>query len=310
MGSVKSQGIILKVIEYSETSNIVTAWTREFGKVSLIAKGARRPKSPFESALDVLAFCRLVFIQKPNQTMGILTEAKLERRFRNRRGKLEWLYGGYYVAELLKCFIEEGEANPWLFDLTNQTLERLDQPIEQKPGDTPACENQEIAELNVCLICFEIGLLTALGHFPLLTHCVGCGKKRQTDAVVGFAIGAGGIVCPECRGWQSPVVDLQDAEIQTLTKLKEMIVQPMIVPIGEVGSSDRQTVCDSLPSIGRVQELEGAYEIGSNQGMFPADHKCQQIRRVLNAYLSQMAGRELRVNPFLKHLLFSGSLTT
>ena len=48
-----------------------------------MAKGARRPKSPFEAALDVLALCRIVFLNKNSDAMGLLTEAKLERRFRS-----------------------------------------------------------------------------------------------------------------------------------------------------------------------------------------------------------------------------------
>jgi len=101
MSSEKTDAIVIRVTEYSETSCIVTMLTRDFGKVTVIAKGARRPKSPFEAAIDVLAICRIVFIAKTN-SLSLLTEAKLEHRFRAGESDLNRLYIGYYVIELLK----------------------------------------------------------------------------------------------------------------------------------------------------------------------------------------------------------------
>ena len=70
MPSEKVQAIVIRVVEFSETSCVVTLFTREFGKISGLAKGARRPKSPFESALDLLAVCRIVFLHKSSDAPG------------------------------------------------------------------------------------------------------------------------------------------------------------------------------------------------------------------------------------------------
>ena len=78
----KSDAIVLRTIEFSETSLVVTLFTREFGKLGVLAKGARRPKGPFEGSLDLLAVCRVVVIRKASDALDLLTEAKLERRFR------------------------------------------------------------------------------------------------------------------------------------------------------------------------------------------------------------------------------------
>src|ERR1700759_1186677 len=101
MSSEKATALVLRVIEFSETSAIVTLLTRECGKVRALAKGARRPKGPFESALDLLGLCRIVFLPKSSDSLDLLTEAKLERRFRPAARDLSRLYAGYYVAELL-----------------------------------------------------------------------------------------------------------------------------------------------------------------------------------------------------------------
>src|SRR6478672_5481893 len=116
MPSEKSRTIVLKVIEFSETSCVVTLFTEDFGKVGALAKGARRPKGPFEGALDLLALVRIVFLRKSSDALDLLTEARLERRFRPNSGDLSSLYAAYYVAELLGELTDDYDPHPELFD--------------------------------------------------------------------------------------------------------------------------------------------------------------------------------------------------
>src|SRR5215470_7362724 len=127
MSSEKAVALVLKVIEFSETSSVVTLFTREFGKIQALAKGARRPKGPFESALDLLAYCRVVFLRKSSGALDLLTEAKLERRFRPPGRNLSCLYAGYYVAEILSELTTDYDPHPALFDLACDTLIGLSQ---------------------------------------------------------------------------------------------------------------------------------------------------------------------------------------
>src|SRR5688500_11330984 len=101
MPAEKTLGIVIRVIDFSESSAVVTLFTRDFGKVGALAKGARRPKGPFESALDLLSVVRVVLLRKSSDALDLLTEAKLEQRFRAASRDLARLYAGYYVAELL-----------------------------------------------------------------------------------------------------------------------------------------------------------------------------------------------------------------
>src|ERR671912_2779882 len=98
--SEKAEALVLRVVEFSETSSVVTLFTREFGKIHGLAKGARRPKGPFESALDLLSVVRLMVIRKSSDALDLLTEARLEQRFRAAGRDLARLYAAYYVAEL------------------------------------------------------------------------------------------------------------------------------------------------------------------------------------------------------------------
>src|SRR5438034_7976447 len=100
MATEKAQALVLRTTDWSETSRIATLWTREFGKVRVLAKGGRRLKSSFESALDLLTVCDIVLLRKSSGSLDLLTEARVERRFPLLSKEMSALYAGYYVAEL------------------------------------------------------------------------------------------------------------------------------------------------------------------------------------------------------------------
>src|SRR5215217_8631860 len=98
MPAEKAVGLVVRTTDWSETSRIATIWTRELGKVRVLAKGGRRLKSNFENALDLLTVCSIVLLRKSSGGLDLLTEAQVMQRFPRLRGDLAALYGGYYVA--------------------------------------------------------------------------------------------------------------------------------------------------------------------------------------------------------------------
>jgi DNA repair protein RecO (recombination protein O) len=210
MSSEKSEAIVLRAVPWSETSFVVTLFTRDFGRVSAIAKGARRLKSPFESSLDLLAKSHVVFIHKGHDTLDLLTEAKLSRRFRSGQIALLPLYCGYYVAELLLSLTEDHQKLNDLFEICDQTLIDLDS------GFSPP-------EL---VLRFEMQLLRVLGHLPTFHLCASCGNPVQShgsgqDTRLGIA--AGGVLCPECLPGQRHVLRIT---APVLEYLMEYATQP------------------------------------------------------------------------------------
>lgn len=205
MSTEKSLAIVLRVVEFSETSLIVTLFTEEFGKIGALAKGARRPKSPFEAALDLLAVCRIVFIHRSTDALDLLTEAKLERRFRSSSRDLSRLYAGYYVAELLQDLTDPSDPHPGLFQAANQTLLELDQgePIHQ------------------LVLRFELTLLRELGLLPSLEACVGCGVLVEPIGRVAFGMLAGGVLCGKCRAGQKQVVSVSADAMKSLQQFAD-----------------------------------------------------------------------------------------
>src|SRR5437660_12211952 len=101
MATEKATALVLRTTDWSETSRIATLWTREFGKVRALAKGGRRLKSSFESALDLLTVCSIVFLRKSSGSLDLLTEAQVVRRYPRLRTDLPALSAAYSVAASL-----------------------------------------------------------------------------------------------------------------------------------------------------------------------------------------------------------------
>src|ERR1700745_3249528 len=123
--SEKALGLVIRTHDWSESSRIATLWTREFGRVRVLAKGGRRLKSNFESALDLLTVCSIVLLRKFSGSLDLLTEAQVVKRFPRLRSDLPALYSAYYVAELLADWTEDYDPHPDLFDEALATLEVL-----------------------------------------------------------------------------------------------------------------------------------------------------------------------------------------
>src|SRR5262245_20087901 len=116
MSAEKALALVIRTTDWSESSRIATLWTREFGKVRVLAKGGRRLKSNFEIALDLLTVCDVVFLRKSSGGLDLLTEARVHERFPALRTNLPALYAGYYVAELLADGTQDYDPHPPLFE--------------------------------------------------------------------------------------------------------------------------------------------------------------------------------------------------
>jgi DNA repair protein RecO (recombination protein O) len=197
--------LVLRVVPWSETSFVVTLFTREVGKVRAVAKGGRRPKGPFESALDVLALCRIVFLRKSSEALDVLTEAKLLRRFRVQGRSLAGLYAGYYVAELLSELTDDYDPHPELFDAANETLAAL-------PAEAAVARR---------LLRFELTALRSLGYLPSLSQCSECGRPLEAAPRITFSPMAGGLLCPACRAGKRQLIALSSAAWQALRVLSD-----------------------------------------------------------------------------------------
>lgn len=189
MPKVSSDAIVLRSVDFSESSLVLTLLTREYGKIHAIAKGARRLKNPFESALDLLAQINVSFIRKSGEVLDLLTEAKLQARFRPDRTTIQALNAGYYLAELLDLTTADGDPMPELYDLAAETLNRYQR-------DDRTADAREY---------FEWNFLDLIGQKPSIRLCANCGARLELETLrdrgnwILLSFLDGGVICPACR---------------------------------------------------------------------------------------------------------------
>jgi DNA repair protein RecO (recombination protein O) len=184
----KATALVLKTTDWSDTSRIATLWTREFGKVRVLAKGGRRLKSNFDSALDLLTVCSIVLLRKSSGSLDLLTEARVVERFPRLRKDLSALHAAYYLAELLADWTEVYDPHPSLFDEALATLQDLGAKLP----------NEQLSVTGPRLARFELVLLRELGYSPVLEACALC-RAPVNEQSLSFSPAAGGVLCPRCQ---------------------------------------------------------------------------------------------------------------
>jgi DNA repair protein RecO (recombination protein O) len=146
----KTTGVVLRTHPVTESSLIVVWLTREFGKLRTVAKGARRPKSPFRGRVEPFYLDELIFLRSRRSDLHILHECSLIEPHRHLRENLKKLHAAMYFCELADLATEPEHAEEKLFTLLCSTLRTL----------------HESAWQPMLVPWFEINLLAALGFDP------------------------------------------------------------------------------------------------------------------------------------------------
>ncbi len=183
MASIKSArykdqpGYVLHSYPYQETSLIVEVYTREFGRVAMVAKGAKRPHSPLRSVL--MPFHALTLDWSGRSDLKTLRTAEWRGAFRLLRGRA--LMCGFYLNELLLKLLHRDDPHDALFDAYEQTLQAL-------LGN---------ADHAVVLRCFEKRLLSELGYALLLDVDAQTGQPLQAQRRYQYLIDRGPVAAAE-----------------------------------------------------------------------------------------------------------------
>src|SRR5256714_3429146 len=183
MSLLTTDAIVLHAFDYLESSRIIRLLTRDAGVQSVLARGARKSRARYGSALDLFAEGTAQLYVKPNRELHNLSSFELTRS----RSELAFDIGRFTAAsvitELALRFTGE-EGNPLLYDTVADSLDRLSQ-------SSPATTVEDgLAG------CWRI--ISVLGFSPELTSCALCHTPLRDADDAAFSHAAGGIVCPSC----------------------------------------------------------------------------------------------------------------
>ncbi len=204
----RTRALVLRTFDQGESDRLVHLYTEELGRVSAIAKGARRSKRRFPGTLEVFCVLDVRVVDPPRSSLMRLESAKLVRSFEGLVDSLARYAIACQLVELLDRLTAEREPAP---DLLHFGLGVLDVISESEPD-----------RLLAVLVLAKT--LARLGYRPELQRCALCGSELPGEGEVGFEPRQGGAVCQACRtdeALRAPAGLLAALERGIRTPLKE-----------------------------------------------------------------------------------------
>jgi DNA repair protein RecO (recombination protein O) len=177
--SQRVEAIVLRHSDWGEADRLLWLFTREIGKVKVVAKGVRKPRSRKAGHLE--PFTRVELQLAHGRDLLIVTQAEAKEAYQALREDLVRMGYASYIIELLDRFTYEEGENIGLYRLLSETLRRINQE------DNPA----------FAVRYYEVRLLDLVGFRPQLVHCVNCGEEIRAEDQF-FSFEKGGVICPKC----------------------------------------------------------------------------------------------------------------
>lgn len=177
---VKTQGVVLREVNYKESDKILTLLTREGGKRTVKARGCRRKNSPLAASAQLLVYSDLTLFEYRDH--ALLDEAESLEQFWGVKGDLEKLALGSYFAETMETVAEEGRSDEGLLSLILNSLyalDKMDKPLPLVKG------------------AYELKLMALAGYEPLLDCCAVCAREEPEGPCLSLRDGV--LCCTPCR---------------------------------------------------------------------------------------------------------------
>ena len=178
---IVTKGIVLRETQTKEADKILTILTAEYGRMPVIARGARRKNSKLAAASELLVFSELVLYEQRGWYM--LDEASTRELWGSIRRDVELLSLASYCTEMTEAVTSEGVTAGETLSLLLNALYALD--TLQKPPE-------------LVKAAFELKLLALSGYEPLIGECAVCGSAAPAEPV--FDVAQGVVLCRECAG--------------------------------------------------------------------------------------------------------------
>jgi DNA repair protein RecO (recombination protein O) len=214
----KDLAICIRTTDYSETSQILTFFTRDTGKISAIAKGSKRQKSSFGGPFEIFSYGKIVFADSNKEKLATLTEfepAYGGAGFSSLSANLFRLNCCLFAAEVLNKLTHDYDPHPQLFDDFLQFLKNTS-------------EGSKNLDMLVLLILFQLSLLKETGLQPVLNCCVNCKTQftryasRDTRYDIYFSSSVNGLICRDCEAAFPDKIRLSTDAANCLSNLKLM----------------------------------------------------------------------------------------
>ncbi len=202
----ETDGILLDSHDHGESDLIVTLYCRDRGRVTAIAKGAKKSLRRFVNKLELFSFIHVTLRQKTPNSMALLEEADLHSGFIQLRQDVSRYTAASVIREFTLLATQDGETDERCYTLLLWSLHKLD---------------QSLPHLQVVMF-FLVRFYDYIGYRPGLHNCCYCNSVANPATTFGFSTISGGIVCNTCASKASqPGIRLTHGTIKTLQSCQD-----------------------------------------------------------------------------------------
>ncbi len=203
MPTFSTPAVLLRRINFGDYDLVITFFTLKEGKLSAIAKSAKKSTKRFSGVLELFSVLEIVVSGGGPKRLAVLQEAVLKHPFANIRKNIKKTGYASYWAELVNEWMEEGVKQVQLFRLFQYVLEHLDQGQIPEPALS---------------ILFQMRFANLSGHSPNLKQCIVCRTpldKIEANKVL-FDLKRGGLLCQNCAGCSTGYTHLTKGTVKQL----------------------------------------------------------------------------------------------
>lgn len=181
----RTLAIVLRNRSYGESDKVVTFLTKDWGKVTGIAKGAKRSQRRFVNVLEPFTHVQLRFRPSRIDELAFIFGCDLLQSFRSPSRDLQHFAFASYLCELIDAMVSGREADQETYILLLKSLNVLEESSKLSPAFLPA---------------FELLLLIRTGYAPHLTNCQQCDRDvNEGKSPWAFSPNSGGLLCAFCH---------------------------------------------------------------------------------------------------------------
>ena len=225
MSGYTTPALLLRRINYGDYDFIINLFTLDRGKVSVIAKAAKKSVKRFGGILELFSALEVVINPGRGKGLPVLQEAALVHPYTNIRSDVVKTAYASYWSELVNTWMEEYERQDLIFNLLRHVFTELDEGAK---------------EPRVLSILFQIRFMMLSGLAPNLSNCSRCGQavEKVASREVYFSLSGGGVVCGACgpssgrrvalsRGTVKQLAWIQQRDLEKVSRLQ--FSEPSIV---------------------------------------------------------------------------------
>ena len=203
----KTSAVVIGSVPLGESDRIVSFFSRDFGKVRGVARAARRMRSRFGSALELLTLGELVFFDGGRSDLVQVDHFDIVHPFAAVRGDLTRLGQAAWMVECVARLTAERDPSATLYGLLVRALRSVE------AGEPP----RRVATA------FGLRCVDVLGHRLRLDRCVGCGRRGSPPGTaIAIDVDAGGVTCAACAGRTRGALRVERSTLGALRRLRAM----------------------------------------------------------------------------------------